>query len=344
MSRFLKLLRPSLLTRVAIALAMVGLLPVGVLAFRLIGLNRDAMESQVELTHTRAAATIAKQIDAELAMLQGFANGLSANPAFADPRSPAVQDLLRYNLGAWSHLGVLAIAVVTPQGESVIMAQLPDEDSRQRVRETIALPVSETVILRSAEPLGKEPGGPVSEREMTIDLRVAASLPDARGFVWLIADGSLLRDTVAEPEQLGEEATVTLAHRSGFAILGTLDPYPEDVLRSAFNPNVEGVQSSFRTVDGDVIGAYAQVDSAPWSVLSRQQLDSAHAVANDMERESWLAVALVTLVVSLISTAAYVSVVRPIRQLAAAQRRLAGVGGAAAGNEIDQLRASFDAL
>ena len=344
MKRLLALLKPSLLARVALALALVGLLPVGFLAYRLVGINRAAMETQVELTHTRAAGTIASRISAELATFLSLANGLAANPAFADARSAAVQDLLRYNLGAWSQLGVLGIAVVTPEGEQVILAQLQDEESRRRVRLTLAAPPGDLVEIAVQNPPGTAADERVDANRLVVDLRLASPLPENRGFIWLVADGSLLRDAIIHPEQLGEEAAVTLAHHGGFALLGSLEAFPEEVLEYAFNPNVEGVESSFRTEAGNVIGAYSQVSHARWAVLSHQRVEIAHAVADEMERESWLAVVLVAIGVVLISSIAYATTVRPIRQLAAAQRRLAGVTVSQEGSEIDQLRASFDAL
>jgi serine/threonine-protein kinase len=344
MKRLLELLRPSLLGRVALALVLVGLLPVGLLAYRLVGINRDAMVEQVELTHTRAAATIAKRISAELATFLSLANGLAANPAFADPRSATAQDLLRYNLGAWSRLGVLGIAVVTPQGEQVILAQLPEEESKRRVRQTVHLPPRDLVEVSLQPPPRGRAGKAVGDENVVVTLRLAAPLPEQRGFIWLVADGSVIRDAVVAPEQLGKEAAVTLARRDGDAMLGSLDPYPPDVLELAFNPNVEGVESGFLTAAGTVVGAFSAVTHANWTVLSHQRVEVAHAVANDMERESWRAVILVAIGIVLISAVAYSTTVRPIRQLAAAQRRLAGVTGTTSGGEIEQLRASFDAL
>lgn len=344
MRRILDFFRPSLLTRVTAGLALVGLLPVGLLAYRLVGINRDAMENQVEVTHTRAAGTIASRISAELATYLSLANGLAANPAFADPRSGAVQDLLRSNLGAWSRLGVLGIAVVTPVGEQVILAQLPDEAAKRRVRQAILLPPRRLVEVTVENPAGTADEVDVEPARHVVTLRVAATLSEDRGFIWLIADGTVVRDAVYFPEQLGQEASVTLARHDGSAILGSLEAYPPEILEYAFNPNVEGVKPSFRTASGEVVGGYSPVEHTDWTVLSHQQLEIAHEVANEMERQSWLAVGLVVIAVALLSVVAYATTVRPIRQLAAAQRRLAGVGGGGAGSEIDQLRASFDAL
>jgi serine/threonine protein kinase len=79
-------------------------------------------------------------------------------------------------------------------------------------------------------------------------------------------------------------------------------------------------------------------------VLSRQPLALAQRVERRMVRRSWLAVGGAALLIALTSVLAYLSVIRPIRQVAAAQRRLAGLPSGGGGNEIGQLRAAFEAL
>jgi hypothetical protein len=339
----MRLVRVSLLTRVAMALALVGLLPVGVLAYRLVGLNREAMEDQVLLAQTRAAATISSRIETEVNKLLSVAESTAVSRALADPRSAAARDLLRSNLEAWSHLDVVAIAVVNPSGEPVLTAQLPDEEIRERVGRALELGVGRPVaaVPRPA------PGVPATDEERIeplLDLRVSFELPDSRGFVWVVADGWRIREAVADPEQIGGEAEVTLAHRDGSAILGSVEPYPPEVLERAFNPWIEGVQPRFQSRDGPMLGGFRAVRNTDWAVLTRQKVEVAHAVAEAMERESWWAVGLVSLSVALLSGLAWASFVRPIRQLAAAQRRLAGIGGGSSGSEIEQLQSAFDAL
>ena len=337
-----RLLKPTLLTRMAIGLALVGLLPVGLLAYRLIGINRDAMEQQVQLTHTRAAGTIASRIGSEVATYLSLANGLAANPALGDARSLAVQNLLRANLQAWARLGVYGIAIVNPQGEQVILAQLPDEKSKQRVHAALETVTEDNVVAVIYRPDTGDGLGP-PERELL--LRIATPLPRQRGFVWIVADGRRIHDAVLHPEQLETAAEVTLAHHDGHAILGTLQGYPPEVLEHAASPWVEGVRESFRTADTALIGAFSPVEHTRWTVLSREPLEVAHAVAESMESEAKFAVGLVSAVIALLSALAYATVVRPVRQLAAAQRRLAGVSAASSSaNEIDQLKASFEAL
>ena len=62
----MKIPRPSLLGRVALALAAVALLPLAISSFGLVDLNRDALVEQVLRTHGVAAQTAASRASAFL--------------------------------------------------------------------------------------------------------------------------------------------------------------------------------------------------------------------------------------------------------------------------------------
>src|SRR3954471_4920612 len=104
--RVVRLPRPRLLTRVALALAAVGLLPLAISYFGLVGVNRDALFDQVLNTHALAARTAAARVEAFLDTRLSLARGAAASRALADPRSPAAQELLAASLQGWSELGV----------------------------------------------------------------------------------------------------------------------------------------------------------------------------------------------------------------------------------------------
>src|SRR3954468_2492113 len=106
--RVVRLPRPRLLTRVALALAAVGLLPLAISYFGLVGVNRDALFDQVLNTHALAARTAAARVESFLEARLSLARGLAANRTLADPRSPAAQELLAGSLQAWSDLNVEA--------------------------------------------------------------------------------------------------------------------------------------------------------------------------------------------------------------------------------------------
>ncbi len=329
MRKLVSRLGSSLLLRVTIALGLVGLLPVGILAYRLIDINRSAMEEQVRLTHVRVARSTASEISARVAAIKGLASGLARNAALTAPRSAEARGLLGRSLSAWTDLGIAAIIVATPEGERVISAQLGDERVRAWVDRMFETPVGagvegsqigEDFVLRIAEPLGAE-----------------------RGQIWLVADGTPITESVKNYE-LGREAQVALANRKGKAVLGSVAGFSAELLEHAESQWVDGFRTSpMEDADG-FIGAHAAVVGTDWAVLSRQPLSVAHEVALTMSRNARLALGLVAGLVLVLSAIAYASVVRPIRQLAQAQRRLAGVGTVAGGGEIGQLRSAFEAL
>jgi serine/threonine-protein kinase len=332
--------RFTLLARVALALAAVGLLPLAISYFGLVGVNRDALLEQVLNTHALAADTAASRVGAFLDTRLALARGLAGNRALADPHSPEAQELLVQSLQSWSSLGVEAVAVVNGQGETVMRVQLKDDSSRRRAEIGLAGPWPEPVsIVATVKP-------PV--------VRISAPLPQGAGAVRLVCEGSLL-DEVLHPEDLGQEAVLALAVRGaqgggsgGRLLLGSdpsLDAFPPGTVTNALSGHVRG-SGRFQDRQGrEVLGSYAPVPETEWVVLSRQPARVAEAVAVKLKRQSALAFGAALLLIAALSGGAWIAVVRPIRDLARAQRELAKASSApAGGNEIDDLRRSFDAL
>jgi hypothetical protein len=198
--------QPSLLGRVALSLAAVGLLPLAISSFGLVDLNRDAMVDQVLHTHLVAAQAAAVQVSAFVSTRASLARGAASNAALADPRSPQARAFLADNLGAWADLGVLAIEVTDPRGERVIQAQLRGIQDR----------VAAALAPDFRSPLAAvTPGG----RELTV--RVTVPLPQGVGLLRLVCDGDSLRDLTALGS-LGDEADLLVAERGGRVILGTV--------------------------------------------------------------------------------------------------------------------------
>ncbi len=325
-------LAPSLLARVALSLALVGILPTAILALRLADLNREAMTRQVQMTNVRAARSTAEQIGSVLATYLTLANGAAAHPLFSTPRSEAAQTLLRQNLGSWAHLGVVALSIVTSAGEEVVTAQLSDEVGRAKARAVLDAPPAGDLELLAAA------GG-------ALVVAVGSPLPSAEGRLLLVAEGDAVRSALDNYELEGD-ATVALVHRDGRALLGSLDGFTDRQIEIAASGDLTGFHEPGlgREVDAAIV-AQAPVPHAPWAVLSRQPSAMAHAVSFNMQREAWLAIGLTSIAVGLLSLVAYRSVVLPIRELVRAQRRLAGLGDRpSGGDEIGQLRSAFTAL
>ncbi|MDH3744076.1 MAG: serine/threonine protein kinase [Acidobacteriota bacterium] len=324
---------PSLVTRLTAAFAALGLLPVGLLAYRLIDVNKAAMSEQVESTQALFSRNAAEQVTAFVNTQMLLAQSLAGNAVLADPRSPAAQTLLSETLRAWTRLGVLAIAMVDTEGRQALLVQIRDEATRKRV----------TPVLQAGpgqEVLGF-PGSPFPL------LRVSADLPGEIGFVWVVADGQALFDALDFYEYGQGSMKVALTTREGTDLVGSSKGFPPELIEKARTLWLQGTELAIEpSTEGEKwLGSYAPVAGTDWLVLSRQPSRIAYQVARDMTRQAWVAVALVGLAVTMLSALAYISVVKPMRELAGAQRRLAGLSPkAGGGSEIDQLKNSFEAL
>jgi serine/threonine-protein kinase len=325
---------PGLLARLALALVLVGLLPVAFAVRSLVAIDRNAMIEQTQALHLVAARSTARQIIQFLEARQVLAAGLAGDPALTDPASPTARQALSRSLVAWQQLGVEGLVVVTPEGEEVIRAQLADPRSRQLMTAAVALrPGAAAVLVPGGESLG---------------VRVQAQLTAGDGLLWLICDGAEIRDALSHYE-LGEKADLMLVGAGRKALIGDqemADDFPEQIVDSILDVEVDGVKTDFVSqLDGQqFIGAWATVPMARWAVFSRQPIAVAHRVQRQMWVRSWWAVGGALALIALTSVAAYLSVIRPIRQVAAAQRRLAGLPAGGGGDEIGQLRAAFEAL
>jgi serine/threonine-protein kinase len=323
--------RLGLLGRIALSLAAVGLLPVAIFSVDLVRSNQDALLEQVQRTHAVAATTAAERAGAFLATRESLARGAAANPALADPEAPAAQELLRGSLQGWADLGVLAIAVLAPNGEEVVRAQLRGEGERGVVDAALRAPGPD----RTVTMIGQNPAA----------LRITAPLAGGGGFLALVCDGVPLLDMV-RPAELGDQADLLIARRDGQVVAGTIgsvEGFPADLRRTALSGQLSGA-GRFPQGEEEILGAYAPVPGSDWVVLSRQPTRVAEAVAARVRRRTTLALGAAGLLIVLLSAAAWGSVVRPIRDLVAAQRSLAGVTGASAGDEISDLRRTFDLL
>jgi len=172
-------------------------------------------------------------------------------------------------------------------------------------------------------------------------IRSEAELTGGIGRLWVLSNAGNL-ETILDPREMGQEAEILLASPPGSVLAGpvsSLEGIPQSLLDLAF----AGTQGAgeFR----NTLSAHAPVPHSDWAVISQQPSHVARQVALRMRSQAWWAIAGASLLVALISAVTYGSIIRPIRELAQAQRRLAGLGATTpAGDEISQLRESFEAL
>ena len=323
-------LKTPLLVRVVAALAAMGLLPLAITYYQL-RTNKDALTDQVLRTHVVAARTAAAQADSHLEGLVVLAKSTAAHPVLRnDPQSPVAQEMLGGVLIAQPAVGV--VSVFNPEGETVVMLRRTD------MKEEI-----DTFY------------DPADERELSVVegatrrwLRVRSALPDEAGVLVLLADAEVL-DSKIVSFQIDEQALLALASRDGDVFFGgakSLAEFPDALVERARAGKLGSGSTEYNDArSGHVIAGHAELKIAPWFVLSRQPATVARVAQERIARATWISALGAVLLAAALSGGAYLTVVRPLRRLAAAQNELMGDDAVATGgSEIDQLEASFELL
>lgn len=322
--------KPGLLGKAALALAVAALLPMSLAAYRLIQVNREALSSQVLSLHAVAARTAADRVAAFLTSRMALATTAANHPGlYLDPQSEEARLFLTDLLSAPNGMETLAIAVVDQGGDELIRAQRRD------------------VGMQANRLFWTHPGNaPVLARDQgNLWLVAAAALPERDASLRMIFNANQVLDML-RPEEVGRSANLALGGSERDVLLGsvhTTAEAPPELLAHALSGKISGAGQYRTPSGGKVLGAYAPVPGAAWYVMSWQPLVVAEAVASAMRRRSFEAVGLAVVLTGILATLAFYSVVRPLRQLAARQNELAGAEPGR-GDEIDQLKSSFEAL
>ena len=325
--------RLGLLGRIALALVVVGFLPLWLVSRQLLGINRNALEEQAKNNLALAARTTAERLDSHLRARREFAQAAAADPQLSDPSSAAASAALANYLESARSLGMVAAAVFDAAGNETLRAQVRGEGPRNSA--ILAAPGGDGVV--AVAPADGE-------------LAVRLGVPLGNGSLRVVFDGSELRAMVTGTRELGgqtELAVVAADRRVLFGSAPSADVFPPAMVESALSGRLDsGARRDFTSPGGDrLAGAFAYVPTAGWAVLSQQPLATAEAVARDMRQRSWLAVSAAAALILILAAAAYATLVRPLRNLARAQRKLAGLPGSSGrGDEMQALTASFQAL
>jgi hypothetical protein len=177
-------------------------------------------------------------------------------------------------------------------------------------------------------------------------LLVSAKLPAPLGSVQMIVDASVVDQILNAPE-VGEEADLALIGPGPRVLAPSrkdFSTFPPDLINRGSKAIIVGA-GEFPTGDGEtVFGAFAPIHDMQWFVVSKQPIDVAYAVERKMRVQSATALGLALTLTLALSGIAYTQLVRPIRQLINAQRKLAGQGDAGEGSEIRQLQETFELI
>jgi serine/threonine-protein kinase len=315
--------RPGLIGQVAVALILVGLAPIAVVTYRLADLNQRAMEDQTLQTHTTVARTTATRLEALLNGWRIAAESIATNPAL-DGSGSLLTGLLA------SQPDLLTAALVNRNGELVARAQV--KGLGDEAEEILAGSASATWTVTESVPAW---------------VRIDLPLYQERGFLRLAYRLDPIAEVLDVPE-FAASADLVLASSDGRRVLAgttdTLAGFPQSLVNEAATGQMIGAKRDLTVGDETYLGAYAAVESSSWFILSLQPSYLAERISIRLRRQTLFAVALAILLTGAITMVAYSTLVRPIRGLLQAQRRLAGLGPTGYGNEIAQLQETFNLL
>ncbi|MEM7048577.1 MAG: serine/threonine protein kinase [Acidobacteriota bacterium] len=322
-------MRLGLLTRIALALATVGLVPLLLTSLRLVGINRESMSEQVLRTNVVATNTVAANISDQVESRRSLARAAANNPAvYNNPLAPEATGFLSSFLAARPDLGSLAL--YDSAGTEIVRAQRKED--AELMGRILADPATDSPLLIVQEGLW---------------LRLEVAMPEDRGTLRLVADAAPITEAVND-SLIGDQASLSLIDAQGGVLAGTplrRNDLPQEILEGTARGYIQGIHRETDEAGREILAAFNPVPSTPWMVLSRQPAAAAEAVSQTMLRDSLTSLGFALLLTGLLSSAAYVSIVRPIRDLTRVQRRLAGLSTQPSrGNEIEDLRASFERL
>lgn len=327
----MKSLKFGLLPRIVAGLIGAALIPLAVASVQLIRVNTDAMLTQVLRTHSVAAVATAGRLGARIDALRSAGasvGGAAIGAAEGDRQAPV--EVLTAFLAATPQ--VAGVALVDSEGREILRAQ------RRRRSDDMA-----KLLVR---PLDRDPHilALGEGRWLALDVE----LEEGGSWLRMLAEIEDLERTM-DPEDLGDEAQLVVMTRDGEAILGGdpesgLKAFPSDLVDAGRSGKMGGA-GRYAGEAGEVVGAFNPVPGTPWVVLSRQPAAVAEVVALRMKKRATMAVVTAVLLGTLLSIVAYRSLVRPLRNLLDAQRRLAGLSTVpSGGNELEDLKENLALL
>ena len=318
------------LLRVLGALLLVSLVPLLIASWRLISVNRDSMELQVKATQTVAVRTAADAISTFLETRRALARSIAESPILGSADAESISTLLQGSLQAWSNLEVEAVGLFDAQSNMLLGTRVTG--SQLELRDWVDV----------------QPVGAVSMELEGERVVVIVREPLSSGGSVLLIGGTTALTQPLQPSQLIDDsgAHIAVFARTGEQLAGTVgDDLPPDLLDLALSGTVEG--SGMYGAGGDsVIAAYSPIAETDWTVVATQPRSVAERVAVRMRERAITALALALGIIALLVFIAYRSLVRPLRDLLVAQRRLAKSRALAdgGGNLIQQLQRSFEDL
>lgn len=317
--------QPGLQSKIMGALILVGLLPLSILAFQLISLNRQAFSEQVLRVHALSSQATASQVEAYLQSLITVANTGAYNPTlYLSPSSSEAQQLQADLLGS-SAEEVFAIVSVTEAQQEILRVQKKGRSDLVDKLLPLAQPGQVTLLNFQDLPW----------------LVISAKFPEGGGDLRLFASARKLNEMM-DPSELGDGAILVLIDENGQPLLESQSgaQLPPEMTEVSTSVRVSG-SGKFQMADGStVLGSYAPLAAVPWHVVTWQPLAVAEGIAMEMRKQAGQAFGLALLITAFLSLVAYWGMVRPIRALLKANPSWS----TGSGDEIKQLERAFALL
>lgn len=326
MSFFKNLLRWNLLTRIGLSLILLGSIPVAVAVLPTFSLQREALLDKTLRIHSVAASAVSHQVAARFDRSQGLADELAANPLLhAGPLEADTQQLLKATLAA--RPSIAAVRLSNALGEEIIRAQRPS-------------------LKAGAEwALAQEGPSPLQllEFDQVFWIRADSIVEDSGARLTLVEKAEGFADLLT-PTDLGEEAAIALLDFSGQVMAGNPEIHrflPQQILDLG-QANTGGSQRFTDTEGRDWLGGFDRVTASPYFVASIQPSEVAERVSLQLKKDLSLALATGLLLASLLLGASYFSIIKPVKSILLAQRRLGATSTKS--NEIAALKESLEIL
>ncbi|MDH3768275.1 MAG: serine/threonine protein kinase, partial [Gammaproteobacteria bacterium] len=316
---------------VLIGLLLVSLLPFAITAYQ-IKASQDSLVSQVQQTHLVSVDATADKVSSYVLGLQNLLKSIVDNPnLFTQLRSEYSDELLASTLLIQNE--VLATAIYrnseNPKLEKIAQrkpvssfVQSIFEQASERTLQTITLNDESYLVIRQ-----------LTQNEKYV--------------TFMLVDRSKLQALLTVPAL--NDAVLGLSNGKNEIIDGQVSNYFRfpDNLKSLIDARYVGSAADNFVGANNTrqVAAFARVAGTDWIIFSQQPANKAEIARHDMWNAAIRALVVVLFLCGLFAFAAHRKIIKPIRELVVAQKRLLGNDTAdISGGEIDQLRQSFSLL
>jgi len=326
--------KQSIMFWVVLTLVVVGATPF-LLSWYQIEQSQQAIIDQAQKNHLIVSRATADRIDTYIDGYQDLVSNLANNAdVYIAPDADAASQALKNTLLSQPEVQIIALMLVQDDGKRSVI-QLASKNEELNLPE---LPISD-----SSEQQAKIINTPTGK---LLQLSMPSARPKVDVLMWVEVDIQQLLD----PQILGQTANISLYNQQGQLIEfagNKATTIPEEWANLFQNETVTGGANRAQQSNNKVISAFAKLQDQPWFVVSEQPVEFAEQSASDMKRTAWQVFGLVLMVMTAITTLAYLSWVKPIRRIIKAQSQIMGENTNSSlwsGGEVAALEHSFDAL